>query len=152
MHTCMGRSSSARVITLELLRRSEAQPEKGLVAALHFRICDAKSGAVVGVCDLRTGHNQNTRYGGNVGYSVFPDYRGEGIAARAVRLLFDYARAEKMTELYITCAPENIASQKTCENAGLSFVDELDLPVWHEMYRNGRRKTRRYRIDLSRAE
>ena len=86
---------------------------------------------------MRIGHNDNTYYGGNIGYTVFPPYRGKHYAAKACKLLFELARMHGMEYLYISCDPDNVASRKTCEYAGGEFVETAILPEENEMRKNG---------------
>ena len=70
-------------IRLHLTGTAEAKPEKQYLPACYFDIC-RYDGTRVGTCDLRIGHNEKTEIGGNIGYTVFPPYRGHRYAARAV--------------------------------------------------------------------
>lgn len=123
-------------ISLALERTADANEKRGWVPAYYFAICD-KRGTKVGECDFRIGHNANTYYGGNIGYSVYPQYRGRRYAAKACRLLFALARLHGMEYLYISCDPDNVASRKTCEYAGGEFVETAILPEENEMRKNG---------------
>lgn len=57
-----------------------------------------------------------------VGYSMLPDFRGRGIATRAVRLISAWAFAIGVRRVTAGTAPDNIASQRVLEKAG--FVRE----------------------------
>ncbi|NLA58919.1 MAG: GNAT family N-acetyltransferase [Firmicutes bacterium] len=131
-------------IYLHLDRTADANEEKGYVPAYYFKIMRCEDDAEVGTCDLRIGHNHNTKYAGNVGYEVYEAFRGNHYAAKACRLLFKLAKKHNMKEVVITCSPENTASRKTCEYAGAEFMGIVDLPEWHELYKEGQRKTCRY--------
>lgn len=135
------------VIKLICYRHAEADEKRGYLPAYHFRICHER-GAEMGFCDLRVGHNSNTFYGGNIGYSLLPQYRGHGYAARALRLLLPLAKKHGMEYVIITTAPDNIASYKTIENCGGIFLDVRELPKDNEMYGTGRTETKRYKIKL----
>ena len=100
--------------------------------AYVFYICDLE-GTILGACDLRIGHNENTFYGGNIGYQVLEEYRGNHYAAKATKLLFDLARKHNMEYLYISCNPDNLASRKTCERLGGEFLGIFILPENNEM-------------------
>ena len=107
----------------------------------------SKIGAVV----LRIGSARCLRYPGHVGYDVKKKYRGRRYAARSCKLLFPLAYAHGLKALWITCDPKNKASRRTCELAGARYVETVRIPKNHEMYKEGRRYVRRYRIDLRRA-
>lgn len=123
-------------ISLIRERTADANEKSGWVPAYYFAVYD-REGNKVGECDLRIGHNDNTYYGGNIGYTVFPPYRGKHYAAKACKLLFELARMHGMEYLYISCDPDNVASRKTCEYAGGEFVETAILPEENEMRKNG---------------
>jgi predicted acetyltransferase len=113
----------------------------------------AEAGSLAGEISFRVGDTEHLRvYGGNVGYVVQPEYRGRHFAARALRLIMPLARRHGLSELWITCNPENIASRRTCEYAGAEFVEIVDLPPHLDMYQRGDRRKCRYRLDLRSAE
>jgi len=134
-------------IFLKLKRTCEAQPEKRWLSAYYFDIC-LLDGKPIGHCDLRIGHNEKTYIGGNIGYGIDEEYRGNHYAAKACKLLFRQAKKHEMNYLIITCVPENIASARTCELAGGKFVEVTDIPEDNEMYEEGKRKVSIYRFDI----
>ncbi|MBO4562814.1 MAG: GNAT family N-acetyltransferase [Clostridia bacterium] len=134
-------------ISLRLVRTAPERPERRWLPAYYFEICLA-DGTKVGTCDLRIGHNEKTYIGGNIGYGVDEAHRGHGYAAKACRLMFMQARKHGMDHLYITCDPDNIASAKTCENAGGEFVETTLIPEDNDMYAEGKRDVTIYRFTL----
>ena len=134
-------------IFLRLDKTCPADPVKQYVPAYKFTIC-LHDGTEIGLCDLRIGHNERLYVGGNIGYKVFPAYRGHHYAARAVELMKILARRHGMEYLLITCQPDNPASQKTILRAGGAFIETLPVPPWHDMYERGLTVTCVYRIDL----
>lgn len=123
-------------ISLVLERTAAANPERGWVPAHYFAICN-KDGVKIGECDLRVGHNENTYYGGNIGYSINEEYRGHHYAGKACLLLFELAKRHNMDYLIISCDPDNFASRKTCEYAGGKFSEIAELPEGNDMRSNG---------------
>lgn len=89
-------------IQLILEKTAEGDEMKNWVPAYHFFICNP-NGNRMGKCDLRIGYNDNLYYGGHIGYSVFPEYRGNHYAGKACLLLFQLAKKHDMKYLYITC-------------------------------------------------
>lgn len=135
-------------IQLCLQKTVDGNTKKKWLLAYHFAICD-KQGGEMGVCDLRIGHNSNTYYGGNIGYSIHEAYRGHHYAGKACLLLFELAKQHRMDYLIITCDPDNYASRKTCEYAGCHFIEIAELPKDHEMrIEYGKTEKCIYRIDL----
>ncbi len=99
---------------------------------------------------MRVGYNDNTKYGGNIGYEVYEPFRGgkHYAGGEACKLLFRLAKKHQMKEIIITCSPENIASRKTCEYCGAELVGIIDVPEWHDLCKNGQRKTCQYIVGL----
>lgn len=135
-------------IYLKLYKTADENKEKGYVPAYYFEIVRCDDDIEVGKCDLRVGHNYNTKYGGNIGYEIFEPYRGNHYASKACKLLFLLARKHKMSNVIITCDPDNIASRKTCEYSGAELIEIINVPSWNEMYKIGRRKTCQYKVEL----
>jgi tagatose 1,6-diphosphate aldolase len=135
-------------IYLHLLKIAEDDPPKGYVPAYYFSIIRSSDDIEVGRCDLRVGHNENTKYGGNIGYEVNEKYRGNGYASKACKFLFKLARKHNMSEIIITCSPDNISSIRTCEKVGAEYMGLIEIPQWHEMYATGRRMSCKYLIRL----
>ena len=54
-----------------------------------------------------------------------------------------------MTELTISCVPENLASARTCELAGGVLTGTVPVPEWSEMYQEGKRFIKVYHFDLT---
>lgn len=119
-------------LQLVLEKTVDADPARGWLPAYHFAICDL-GGTKMGVCDLRVGHNENTYYGGNIGYRVEPPYRGRRRAGKACLLLFELARRHGMDHLIITCNPDNRPSRRTCEYAGGELLEIAELPEDNDM-------------------
>ncbi|NLZ89704.1 MAG: GNAT family N-acetyltransferase [Clostridiales bacterium] len=134
-------------IHLRLIWTAEAKPSVKWLPAYYFDIC-LPDGTIVGHCDLRIGHNEKTYIGGNIGFAVNKDYRGHRYAAQACALLFRQARKHGMDYLYITCAPGNAASARTCELAGGKYIETANIPEDNEMYAEGKRRVKVYRVDL----
>ena len=134
-------------IFLRLKRTCEAQPEKRWLPAYYFDIC-LLDGTPIGECDLRIGHNDKTYVGGNIGYGIDEEYRGHHYAAKACALLFRQAKKHGMDYLIITCVPSNTASSKTCELAGGTYIETVDIPEDNEMYAEGKRQVMIYRFSI----
>lgn len=90
-------------------------------------------------------------YFGNVGYDILKEYRGHNYAYYACLLLFEIAYTEfGLKELIITCSPENIASYKTLMKLNGEFVEKVNVPSDHELYKRGEKEKYifRYKIGL----
>ena len=65
----------------------------------------------------------------NVSYGVFPQWRRQGLALRAINLMDKYLRtATEARQIVLRIAPENHASLKLAEKAGFVFRGLFDEP------------------------
>ncbi len=65
---------------------------------------------------------------GHIGYSVVPWKRQRGCAKRALALMLERIRAEKLPHVEITCDPDNVASQRTIVANGGVLVERFTPP------------------------
>ena len=119
---------------------------KGYVPAYSFVMdVDGKDAGDIG---LRIGNSPPLRgWCGHIGYDVEEAFRGHRYAARSVRLLLPLAYRHAINPLWITCAPDNIASARSCELAGGVYVETIAIPEGTEMYNEGRRHSMRWCFD-----
>lgn len=92
---------------------------------------------VIGACSLRLWQDQETRYGGNIGFFIEDAFRGHHYAVEACNALFLIAARHGMHQVYITCSVGNEASRRTCELAGCFFLGEEEIPEGTELYVQG---------------
>ena len=136
-------------LELALAEKYPGDPDIGFVPTYRFEMRLAGQDKEVGRVELRVGNTRHiVMYGGHIAYGVLPEHRGQHYAARACRLLLPLARTHDMETLWITCNPDNIASRRTCELAGATLVEIVDLPENTDMYQAGERQKCRYRLDL----
>jgi RimJ/RimL family protein N-acetyltransferase len=65
----------------------------------------------------------------NVSYGVFPQWRRQGVALRAINLMDEYLRtATEARQMVLRIAPANIASLNLAEKAGFTFWGLFDEP------------------------
>jgi len=136
-------------LRLVLVKTLPPDPEKELVAAYEFEMRHSGSDEKMGHINLRVGNiDKIVKYGGHLGYDVLPGHRGHHYAARSCQLLFPLALSHGMRTLWVTCNPDNIASRRTCEIAGGTFIEIVDLPEDNDQYQAGERQKCRYRFEL----
>lgn len=90
----------------------------------RFAIHRRADGVRVGRIHIRlTDDATIVRAVGHSGYEVDVAHRRQGYAARALRLIRGIARHYGVAPLWVLIAPENTASRRTAERAGLRLVD-----------------------------
>ena len=90
---------------------------------LAVRIADGK---LVGVVDFR--HELTDfllRFGGNIGYCVLPEERGQGYAKEILGLLLEICRRDGAEKVLLTCDKTNLASARTIVGNGGVLENEV---------------------------
>jgi tagatose 1,6-diphosphate aldolase len=141
-----------RDLELLLVRTVPADPVRKYVPAYEFEMRHPGGTAALGTIRLRIGSARTLRYPGQIGYEVKRRFRGHRYAARSCRLLLPLARAHGLKAVWLTVDPKNVPSQRTCERLGAKYVETVRIPKAHEMYAQGARHRRRYRVDLKDAD
>lgn len=105
-----------------------AIPEKKFVPSVSYNIALHNSSTIIGHCCARLGTNNVIFYVGHIGYAINEEYRGNGYAGEAVRLLLPIYKQTDIDKVYITNAPENSASFRVCEKLGAEFLGTYEIP------------------------
>ena len=134
-------------IKLVLNRTDKGNYMKDIVPAYYFDICNHNND-VLGQINLRVGHNSKLYYGGNIGYEIKEEFRGNHYAAKACKLIFELAQLHDLEYLYITCNPNNLASKKTCEYLGGELCKIAKIPRTHPMRKKGETEVIIYKFDI----
>jgi len=113
-----------------------------------YDIYEYNKAEAIGRCDYRREKNEENYYAGNIGYMIMPNYRGKNYAYLASKLLCKLARRFKERYFYITCSPENIASYKTIKKLNADFIEEVDVPENHYLYKQGEKRKYIFKIKL----
>ena len=66
---------------------------------------------------------------GHIGYAVVPWKAGRGYARRALKLMLEHARAERLRYVEITTDPDNVASRRVIEVNGGVLVERFQRPA-----------------------
>lgn len=110
---------------VRLLRAEEFVARPGLVRSAQFWVVER--GEVVGSIQLRLELTDALkRRGGHVGYSIRPDRRRRGYAARALYDVKRLARRRGLRRLLVTCDKTNAGSRAVIEKNGGRPAVELD--------------------------
>ena len=127
-----------------------AEYAKDGVETVYFAIYIHATNKRVGEIDLRFKNSGPMYYYGNVGYHIYEPYRGHSYAYKACRLLLRLAKeVYGMEELIITCSPDNLPSLKTLIKLGGEFVEQVAVPIDHELYALNEKQKLIFRYDLS---
>ncbi len=99
-------------IFINRLIRSQTKPEPNRVAESTYWAVIGDD--VVGRICLRHELNAQLReFGGHIGYEVRPTFRRKGLTKEMLRNLLTAPETKSIGRILITCAPDNIASNKT---------------------------------------
>ncbi len=123
------------------LQKNETEPEPPLVPETMF--WGLVDNTIVGRLSIR--HQLNARlekFGGHIGYEVHPEHRRCGYATQMLRLALQTPKALEIGRLLLTCAPDNVASNKTI----LSNGGQLEKKVFVDFINADRNH---YWIDLT---
>ena len=121
------------------------------IPTIYFGIYLHDTFTRIGDIDLRLKMNDYMYYYGHVGYNISPKYRGHNYSYYACKVLFELAKNKyNLDELYLTCNPDNIASYKILEKLNCLYVETVNIPTNHELYKKGDRNkcVFRYKIKL----
>ena len=132
-------------LELVLVKTGPADPARGYVPWYEFEMRRIGSAIKLGELSLRIG--EMPRHLGHIRYRVLPGFRGSRYAARACRLIIPLARHHNLDPVWIACRPDNLASRRTCELAGATYVDTVSVPPDDEQYRKGVRHKCKYRLE-----
>ena len=132
-------------VSLLLMSVSPEDPERDWVPCYHFAITRSRDLAEVGRISLRIGNTESIRmYAGHIGYSIHEVFRGHKYSGKAAQLLRSLALRHGLEELWITTNPENWQSRRICEWVGAVYVETVDVPHDHEIYKMGETRKCRY--------
>jgi predicted acetyltransferase len=76
-----------------------------------------------------------TKMGGHIGYEVAPSFRNKGFATEMLSQILKTSKAHEIGKLLLTCAPQNIASNKTITKNGGVLTDKVFVEMVND-YRN----------------
>lgn len=139
-------------LELQLDRLMPAKFEIFKVPAYYFKIIKSETKEEVGTIEIRIGENEFIFYAGNIGYQVYPKFRGHYYASKACSLVKEVALLHGMDTLNICCLPANIPSNKTIIHLGAKYLGVYLIPFYHEMYAMGIDKVNIYKWEIQRPQ
>jgi predicted acetyltransferase len=108
----------------------ETHPSPGMVAETTYWACEGNK--VVGRIGLRHTLSESlNEFGGHIGYEVRPSCRKRGIAREMLKLVLQTSKAKAIGKILLTCAPSNIASNKTILANGGVLEKTAFVEKWH---------------------
>jgi predicted acetyltransferase len=125
---------------VERLLKADINPEPGSIPeTTYWATLDLK---VVGRIALRHGLTEDlSEFGGHIGYEVHPLFRRKGVAKEILKQVLETAKAQEMGRVLLTCAPDNLGSNKTIQANGGILTKTAFVEKWQ-------RDTNYYWIDL----
>ena len=139
------------IVDLKERYRVDKQTAYDGVPTIYYDILRHSDKEKVGTIDLRLTIQGDMYYYGHIGYNILRSYRGNHYAYEACKMLFGIAKDEfNMSELIITCSPDNIASYKTLKKLNGELLELVKVPKNHDLYLKGETSKYifRYKIDL----
>lgn len=127
-------------IDLRITQKMPENKELRLVPSYKYGIFLHDTEICVGQIDIRIGYTIGLLYGGNIGYSIFEEFRGNKYARKACNLIMLVAQIHHLRRVLITCNPTNLPSRKTIEGLNARFLGEYDIPENNRMYKEGKRR------------
>lgn len=116
-------------VELRFRERTSQDRSMGIRETLTYDICLPGSPRYAGYISLRLGESPEIYYLGHIGYRVEEPYRGQGLAARAVRAMKPLIQAHQFRSLSITTDVDNLPSRRTCENLGCVLESIVPVPM-----------------------
>lgn len=123
------------------LEKKETTPAH-LTPAYAFILVDTITHSVIGMCDFRLElfNDYLLNFGGNIGYSIHPQYRQKGYGTLQLKLLLNEIKTLGFNKILVTCDANNEGSRKIIENNSGQFESIVT--------EDDNNKLRRYWINL----
>ena len=136
-------------LRLVLKDTGPASEPDAAVPVYKFKMIHARAGTEMGEINLRAGTTENIElYRGNIGFTVLPAFRGHHLSGRSCLLLKPFIRSLGLETIWLTCNPDNIASERNLVYAVARYVDTrhiADDSPYAACYPVHARTKRRYR-------
>lgn len=116
--TVVARTTFPRLLTQEQARQRAARAVQRCNDARSARYVIEQAGAAVGIAGLSARPDGDVE----VYYALLPAGRGRGIAARAARLLAEWATDAGARRVVLVTFPDNVSSRRTATRAGFAVV------------------------------
>jgi tagatose 1,6-diphosphate aldolase len=122
------------------------------VPVYQFQMMNVLSSDEMGGINLRAGYTENIeQYRGNIGFTVFEEFRGQHYSARSCILLKPFMKSLGLKTIWLTCNSDNLASKKNLEYIGATNVETTriaDDSPYVEFYPPHARVKLRYKWEI----
>ena len=123
--------------TLELAIKEKNPGNEKEIPYYWYNILLKETKEIIGQISLRIGKNYHSYYNGHMGYFIEKQFRGKHYAYTAAKMLYPLALAHHQTELYLTCAIDNIPSIQTIKKLGGVWIETITPPKDYFAYYEG---------------
>ncbi|MDL2292256.1 GNAT family N-acetyltransferase [Acholeplasma sp. OttesenSCG-928-E16] len=114
----------------------------------YYNIHRKSDNVIVGKISIRIGHNYHSYYNGNIGYEIFPVFRGNNYSYIASNLALKVAKEYKMKYLILSCEASNIPSNKTITKMGALLIEKVTPPSDYFGYHKEMKEYNIYKLIL----
>ena len=94
--------------------------------------------------DVRIGYSIDYYVVGQIGYGIDEPFRGNSYSTKACLALLPMLKAHGFKRILVTTDECNIASRRSFEKIGASFIETIYTPKWSVLYNEGQRRTSIY--------
>ena len=119
------------LLNVELFKREDTVPP-GYAIGFEYYFIDRLHNEIVGLINLRPDMSSSKYleiYGGNIGYSIKPSRRKEGLASLQLKKFLPICKREYgLDSVIITCLDNNTASRKTILGNGGKYINTVFYP------------------------
>ena len=110
--------------TRAFLREATGQAGRPSRRSFDLAVVDTESQALVGSAALSVTNTEHRR--GEIGYVIHPDFWSKGLATEAAQILLQFGFHQlQLRRITATCHPDNHASSKVLQKAGLLFEGRM---------------------------
>jgi tagatose 1,6-diphosphate aldolase len=148
-HTANLIDEELRLVFVE--KHMASEPDTN-VPVYRFRMTNELSTVEKGEINLRAGYTANIElYRGNIGFTVFENFRGHYLSGRSCLVLKPFIRSLGFETIWLTCNSDNLASKRNFEYIGALYVDTRSVPddsPYAAFYPKHAREKLRYRWEI----
>jgi tagatose 1,6-diphosphate aldolase len=133
-------------------KKQVTEPDNN-IQAYCFSMVNLMTEKEMGGINIKVGYTENiVNYRGNIGFTVYDEFRGKHYSSRSCILLIPVIATLKMTPIWFTCNVDNVASIRNIEKIGAVYINTVDVPEeYHTYYPENARIKRRYRWEPEKA-